>query len=86
MNQYQTLNTSNIDISNFEHFEHDPQILRPNIELLLGSIRPEFLAHIWFLIFLTWYKIFDSKHSFFILYGTLLQSKEHVKYTRKYQY
>ena len=30
--KYRTLNTSNIDTSNFEHFEHDPQILRPNFE------------------------------------------------------
>ena len=51
--KYRTSNTSNIDTPNFEHFEHDAQILRPNfeqarpnIELLLGSIRPEFLAHI----------------------------------------
>ena len=49
--KYRTLNTSNIDTPNFEHFEHDCQILkpkfeqaRPNIELLYGLIRPEFLA------------------------------------------
>ena len=30
--KYRTLNTSNIDTPNFEHFEHDAQILRPNFE------------------------------------------------------
>ena len=30
--KYRTLNTSNIDTPNFEHFEHEPEILRPNFE------------------------------------------------------
>ena len=30
--KYQTSNTSNIKTPNFEHIEHDTQILRPNIE------------------------------------------------------
>ena len=30
--KYRTSNTSNINIPNFEHIEHDSQILRPNIE------------------------------------------------------
>ena len=30
--KYRTSNTSNIDTPNFEHFEHDAQILRPNFE------------------------------------------------------
>ena len=30
--KYRTSNTSNIKTSNFEHIEHDTQILRPNIE------------------------------------------------------
>ena len=49
---YWTLNTSNIDTPNFERFEHEPQILRPNfeqerpnIEHLQGKARLEFLAY-----------------------------------------
>ena len=30
--KYQTLYTSNFDTPNFEHFEHDAQILGPNFE------------------------------------------------------
>ena len=30
--KYRTSNISNIDTPNFEHFEHDAQILRPNFE------------------------------------------------------
>ena len=30
--KYQTSNTSNIGTPNFEHFEHDAQIMRPNFE------------------------------------------------------
>ena len=30
--KYRTSNTSNFDKPNFEHFEHDAQILRPNFE------------------------------------------------------
>ena len=30
--KYRTSNTSNIKTTNFEHIEHDTQILRPNIE------------------------------------------------------
>ena len=30
--KYRTSNTSNFDTPNFEHFEHDAQILRPNFE------------------------------------------------------
>ena len=30
--KYRTSNTSNIKIPNFEHIEHDTQILRPNIK------------------------------------------------------
>ena len=34
--KYRTSNTSNINTPNFEHIEHDSQILRPNFE----QVRP----------------------------------------------
>ena len=70
--KYRTSNTSNIDTPNFEHFEHDAQILRPNfeqarpnIELWWGLMQP---------IFFIFFTAFSEKFVKMMIFSSLIKN------------